>query len=546
MSAADAPPAAARRRSLSSNVFSRIIARETSTADASRGEFKAFACIPPRLTLPVERIVDDARAMLRCVLLGFTADGDHLVSYSASGESGYALQIWRFRVGARATLLATTPLFDADERALRWDENDGFDGGDGIRVCVCESWDRSTLVIHGEERRLEGSEDGASTSASGEVRRAKRCFVTVLPSPASVKPGTAIAATHMSYLSAAHSPFHASWSGIVPPAKPSERELDERSAEVCGNNHESNIESGDPYAFNELSPVRRKRKLVEVARDLIDCGHFGLNTSDALLCVDVATATLNPRDAHDRSLMEAQVEGKVSGLVSVVPACHSPLVKWHGNEMSDVSVGEDDLFVDAAELGDATPYVFVSALPNRVRVCVLTPWIALEMDKLLNHSLRAALDFGFVVRDYELLPLQYQASAKEGEDPSMLVACLSVLAPSSWAYQPSCPGRMRIVVTIIDRPLDRTLGDGTIVYSHELPVSVDGKQPTPVLLHTARAHVMMVRKSIIIPTSRWIRNASSMANTNVVTSGESAVTIKHPTLPICIIGYGIRLQRIRA
>ena len=478
--------------------------------------------------------------MLRCVLLGFTSDGDHLVSYSAS-ESGYALQIWRFRVGARATLLATTPLFDADERALRWDENDAFDDG-WIRVHVCESWDRSTLVIHGEERRMESGEH-ASSASHGEVRRAKRCFVTVLPSPASVKPGTAIAATHMSYLSAARSPFHASWSGIVPPAKPSESEC---GVAEGGGDGGSNAESGDPYAFDEMSPVHRKRKLVEVARDLIDCGHFGLNTSDALLCVDVATATLNPQDAHDRSLMEAQVEGKVSGLVSVVPACHSPLVKWHGDEMSGVSVGEDDLFVDAAELGDATPYVYVSALPNRVRVCVLTPWIALEMDKVLNHSLRAALDFGFVVRDYELLPLQYQASAKDGEDPSMLVACLSVLAPSSWAYQPTCPGRMRIVVTIIDRPLDRTIGDGNIVYSHELPVSVDGKQPTPVLLHTARAHVMMVRKSIIIPTSRWTRNASSMTNTNVVTSGESAVTIKHPTLPICIIGYGIRLQRIRA
>jgi len=529
-----------RKRNARTSAFGRICARETSAKIAQRGEFKAFSSIPPRLTIAVERIVDEQRTMLRCVLLGFLADGDHLVSYSGDGER-YALQIWRFRAMAKCELLASTPLFDVDERApSEMEMNDEFDGA-AMRVNVCESWDRSTLVIHGEERRLETSESGPGRD---EYRRAKRCFVTVLPSPASVKVGTAIAATHLSYLSAAQSPFHASWSGIVPPAKMRERTFERGDQGDKGNG--TNADSGDPYAFNEASPVRRRRKTVDVARDLNDSGHFGLNTSDALLCVDIAMATLNPRDAHDRSLMEAQVEGRVSDLITVVPACHSPLVKWHGDEMSDVSVGEEDLFVDAAELGDATPYVFVSALPNSVRVCVLTPWIALEMDKVLNHSLRAALDFGFVVRDYELLPLQYQVSARDGEEPSMLVACLSVLAPSSWAYQPSCPGRMCIVVTIIDRPLDRTLGDGNIVYSHELPVSGDGKQPTPALLSTARAHVMMVRKSIIIPTSRWIRNASSMTNSNVVTSGESALSIKHPTLPICIVGYGIRLERFHS
>ena len=81
-----------------------------------------------------------------------------------------------------------------------------------VRVHVCESWDRSTLVVHGEARR-HGGEDG-----DGRGRIAKKCCVTVLPSPASVKPGTAIAATHMSYVSAALSPFHPSWSGVTPAA----------------------------------------------------------------------------------------------------------------------------------------------------------------------------------------------------------------------------------------------------------------------------------------------------------------------------------------
>ena len=70
---------------------------------------------------------------------------------------------------------------------------------------------------------------------------------------------------------------------------------------------------GDQYAFNanEMSPRRKLRKSDAVMRDLVDGGKFALNTADALLTVDIATATLNPRDAHDRSLMEVQLQGSI-------------------------------------------------------------------------------------------------------------------------------------------------------------------------------------------------------------------------------------------
>ena len=532
----------AERRARASTVQSRLARREFTSASGAKPE-QIFRSIPPRLTIPVERVIDDARKMLSCVLLGFTADGDHLVSYSAEGGENFSfeLQIWKFQPGARARLLATTPLFESDMgdfgrgmRGLSEDFGGAFADAPteaNVRVHVCESWDRSTLVVHGEARR-HGGEDG-----DGRGRIAKKCCVTVLPSPASVKPGTAIAATHMSYVSAALSPFHPSWSGVTPAATPQDDalELGDEGEDTC---------IGAPYAFNanEMSPRRKLRKSDAVMRDLVDGGKFALNTADALLTVDIATATLNPRDAHDRSLMEVQLQGSIGSLVSVIPACHSPLVKWHGSDASDLSVGNEDVYVeDQGVLGDTAPYVYVSALPRSVRVCIITPWIALEMSKVLNSSLRAALDFGFTLRDYELFPLQYIVSPKSGEEPSMLVASLSVLAPSSWSHQPTCPGRMRVVVTIIDRQLDRTLSSGGhVVYSHELPVHTEGKQPTETLLHAARVHVMQMRKTCLIPTARWTRNASTMTNTNVVMTGRSASTIKHPTLPICIVGYGIR------
>ena len=530
------------------DVQRRLHARALGARSAAQSNSRIFRAVPPRLCVPVERVVDAPRRMLECVLLGFLSSGDHVVSYRETERGGCELEIWSFQPNARAELIATTPLFDCDGFGELHRGNGGGmrdsgalegvmgprDPGGGIRVHVCESWDGSTLIAHGEIR------SGSSEEFPGR-RPAKRCAVTVLPNPASVRRGTSIAATHMSYVSAAHSPFHPSWSGLAPAATPRERALDIRYSE--GGPEREDID--DPYAFHdesETSPRRKSRKS-DVVRHLVDSGKFTLNTADMLLTVDVATATLNPRDPHDRSLMEAQLPSNMG--VSVTPACHSPLVTWHGVYVSDhLSIDNEDVYVeDQGALGDTAQYVYVSALPSSVRVCIITPWIALEMEKVLKSSLRAALDFGFSVRDYELLPLQNCLAETSGEEPSMLVAMLSVLAPSSWNHQPMCPGRMRVVVTLIERRLDRTPGGGQIVYSHKLPVHAEGKQPTPALLNAARAHIMQVRKSIMIPTPRWTRNASTMTNTNVVTHGTSASTIKHPTLPIAIVGYGISATR---
>ena len=108
----------AERRARASTVQSRLARREFTSASGAKPE-QIFGSIPPRLTIPVERVIDDARKMLSCVLLGFTADGDHLVSYSAEGGENFSfeLQIWKFQPGALALLEPPNPLPNTDFRS---------------------------------------------------------------------------------------------------------------------------------------------------------------------------------------------------------------------------------------------------------------------------------------------------------------------------------------------------------------------------------------------------------------------------------------------
>ena len=124
------------------------------------GRFGAppFTAVPPSGLLPIEGLVDEAGDLKsegrglaaskpagsllrqgtagargaarptthpRCppnpyagvVLLGFTRDGSHLISYTtqpvaaADAQDGYCLQLWRFQPGARCARLWSVPLF---------------------------------------------------------------------------------------------------------------------------------------------------------------------------------------------------------------------------------------------------------------------------------------------------------------------------------------------------------------------------------------------------------------------------------------------------
>lgn len=52
--------------------------------------------------------------------------------------------------------------------------------------------------------------------------------------------------------------------------------------------------------------------------------------------------------------------------------------------------------------GDIVLYVYVLVFFRLVCVCIIMFWIVFEMSKVLNFFLRVVLDFGFILRDYEL------------------------------------------------------------------------------------------------------------------------------------------------
>ncbi|KAK9803572.1 hypothetical protein WJX72_001301 [[Myrmecia] bisecta] len=127
--------------------------------------YKPYTQVPIRLQIPIETVLDDQRAMLSCVLLGFTRDGDHLISYTstpvaaADNLEGYHLQVWRFSMTDRIERLSNIPLFQAGS-AGRPDEHAELfgDTADAKRVTVCETADSQFLIVHG--RSAEAVPDG--------------------------------------------------------------------------------------------------------------------------------------------------------------------------------------------------------------------------------------------------------------------------------------------------------------------------------------------------------------------------------------------------
>ena len=89
------------------NAHVRLRQRETNASHKNTKQ--VYAQIPIRLQAPIERIVDRERKLLKVVVLGFTANGNHLVAHdSRGGLSGleHSIQFWTFDVhGKRASKL---------------------------------------------------------------------------------------------------------------------------------------------------------------------------------------------------------------------------------------------------------------------------------------------------------------------------------------------------------------------------------------------------------------------------------------------------------
>ncbi|KAL0052584.1 hypothetical protein WJX82_004262 [Trebouxia sp. C0006] len=110
-----------------------------------------FTRIPARLQFPVETVVDNQNRLLGCILLGFTAEGHHLLSYTST--HGYRVQIWRFLWGQQAELLAEIDLFGGtSEIGSDSSDDDIFASTDlptSMAVSITETADQRLLIVHG-------------------------------------------------------------------------------------------------------------------------------------------------------------------------------------------------------------------------------------------------------------------------------------------------------------------------------------------------------------------------------------------------------------
>ncbi|PSC76438.1 hypothetical protein C2E20_0265 [Micractinium conductrix] len=164
-----------------------------------------FAAVPASCQTPIETLLDAAGELKSAVLLGFTRDGCHLVSYTvhpvaaADGVDGYSLQLWSFHQGQRCRRLWSVPLFRTPTYLEALEDEEEFMGGDDMLLTVAEAPDSSLLVVHGRS--------ADPTEASSRDHKLPN-FLTLIPGPlhagaAQLKP------LHLSYHTCfPHAPFN--------------------------------------------------------------------------------------------------------------------------------------------------------------------------------------------------------------------------------------------------------------------------------------------------------------------------------------------------
>lgn len=133
--------------------------------------------IPPRLVVPLERILDYDCAILSSVILGFTRDGRHLLAYRVSSSVGrsnnadvdqYTLEWWEFSLSNRLRKVAESPMLCSysGESQLSY-----FETSSHLGLHVLESPDSHCFVCCGVEKY--GSDEPGS----------KGVHISIVPSP---------------------------------------------------------------------------------------------------------------------------------------------------------------------------------------------------------------------------------------------------------------------------------------------------------------------------------------------------------------------------
>jgi len=141
--------------------------------------------LPKRLCVPVERLLDRDRLLLSGVLLGWSRDGNHLLSYTRR-DGEYELHVWRTRPGAAspARLFVSVPLFG---KAGGRDAGPfGDDERDLLLLHVVESACGQLLLVHASPvAHDENTPRGSNVEAAVGAEACER-LLTVLRAPWSV------------------------------------------------------------------------------------------------------------------------------------------------------------------------------------------------------------------------------------------------------------------------------------------------------------------------------------------------------------------------
>ena len=476
-----AAPRGARR---SSNAFHRVRDRELGIRPR-----RFFDAIPARLATPVERLVDPAGMLYRCVILGFLSAGDHLVSYTCA-DGRHELQLWGFRLGRRAWLVATVPLFatsEGEESATASGDAEEMLGDaarEQLRISVCESCDGEVLLVHGEPT-------SERAFGSSEAPVARRCFLTAVPSPAAPSRAAARApldATHMSYLTTSAAPFQPRIVGLVPAEDES---------------------PGTHYA--------------------------AVNAGDAVVAVRLSVDDADDDDPSNRR--RGPAGARLEALLSHSPGPTAP-VRWATAAPPSTS-----------DVPGTNPSP--SRTPSSAS---MRAWTAMEVDAVLTRALAATLRLGYSVVDYEVHVLGAAHGAGGGAGHSLASCVVSVLRSRAAeeretvrreGKKTSHPPQWRVVASVVECPLAPSPPPPPrLLFSVEVSTAggangatLPHRLPTSRAVAAARARLAAFRRAARVPVANRVRNAATLTNANVVAGGQSVSAIKHQSLPVCILGW---------
>ncbi|PRP76383.1 hypothetical protein PROFUN_15284 [Planoprotostelium fungivorum] len=135
-----------------------------------------FETAPPHAIASLDEIIDDRGELRTCIILGFTRDGNHLISYSSTTDNSgahhffseeeqhYFLQIWSFKLKNKSKKISEHPLFGGAAISTRH--------GSGLRLTIMEDAEQNLFLIHGCHNVRE---DDRSTSEDHHI--------TIVPSP---------------------------------------------------------------------------------------------------------------------------------------------------------------------------------------------------------------------------------------------------------------------------------------------------------------------------------------------------------------------------